>query len=268
MVLERIQNLVEKGTPGFLLSPFWVLFTFVICPIVSRNLPRVGDWYKKQSAEKRLDWDARVSASLHSAICFAVNAYAMCADKDYSFKDLYSHSELVSKSLDFSLGYFWSDLIVCYRLRNYYGSMSTVYYTHHFVSIFGLTQSKWDGGMWLCSFRLLSELSTPFMNINFMLELLNLKDSKIHKINQELIFWSFAVCRPLCIPLFYYCSWHHVSTGQIWKASAELLFVWVVCGLVLDVLNTVWFCLMSAEYIKKKMEVFSSPSKAQMKKAS
>ena len=25
MVIERIQNLVEKGTPGFLLSPFWVV---------------------------------------------------------------------------------------------------------------------------------------------------------------------------------------------------------------------------------------------------
>ena len=58
----------------------------------------------------------------------------------------FSHSELVSKGLDFSLGYFWSDLVVCYVLRNYYGSMSTVYYTHHLVSIFGLTQSKWDGG--------------------------------------------------------------------------------------------------------------------------
>ena len=115
--------------------------------------------------------------------------------------------------------------------------------------------------MWLCSFRLLSELSTPFMNINFMLELLNLKDSKIHKINQELIFWSFAVCRPLCIPLFYYCSWHHVSTGQIWKASAELLFVWVVCGLVLDVLNTVWFCLMSAGSIIRSTFQFSARRK-------
>lgn len=262
-MIERFQALINKGTTGFYLGAVWMAFTFVLCPIISTKfLPqKISKWYEDQPADKKLDWDARVGASLHSAIVFVITFYAIFFEEGYTYTNLQSHSDLVSNTLDFSLGYFWSDIIVCFCLRNYYGGITYMYYLHHVVCIVGLTQAKWDGAMWLVSFRLLSELSTPFMNINFMLELCKLKDSQIYKVNQEVIFWTFLACRPACIPIFYYFSWHHIKSGEFWNCPGEMIFVWIVCGLALDTLNTVWFKLMLTEYIQRKRQKTSNPSK-------
>merc|ERR1719402_2081035 len=94
--------------------------------------------------------------------------------------------------------------------------------------------------MWFTALRLCTELSTPFVNINFMLTLFKMEDTMIHTINRHISFWTFMVCRPSLMPMFWYYTILHMISGDFWRIELPTQFVWVVAGLGLDILNIIW----------------------------
>ena len=55
--------------------------------------------------------------------------------------------------------------------------------------------------MWIIAFRLLTELSNPFMNIRILLDMMNIpKTSDISRLNGKVFATVFVLTRPLMIP--------------------------------------------------------------------
>ena len=82
--------------------------------------------------------------------------------------NIFSKSDLAKWGLEFSTGYFLSDCIVLYKLKEYYAKDTILYVGHHIVSIFGLTQTIKGGGKKNC-FKL------PYVQVYFLLILRHAK---------------------------------------------------------------------------------------------
>ena len=98
-------------------------------------------------------------------------------------------------------------------------------------------------GMWFCAFRLLTEISNPFMNIRILLDMMNVKkNSYIARLNGKFFLSSFVLTRPPMIPAFWGATIYHLikNSEQLWQFDAASLFFWVVSGLALDYLNVIW----------------------------
>lgn len=228
-------------SPGLRHSIPWTIFTFIILPSIWRYLPSIDKWYNQQDREKQIDWNARTSAAIHAALIFSISFYVILFDENFTYTDIRSKSALGKWMIELSTGYFLSDCIVLYKLRKYYANDTPAYLVHHIVSIFGLTQTlKGGAALWFTILRLCTELSTPFMNINFMLTLFNLEGTKWFNLNRHISFWTFLLCRPCLMPIFWSCTFTHIISGEFWEIEIPTICVWLIGGGGLDVLNLIW----------------------------
>lgn len=235
--------------PALKLAIPWTILTWVIFPSIWRFFPTVDRWYRAQDYEKRVDWNARATATLHAAAIFLLSFGAIVAEPEFTWRDVFSSSRLAEWSLSFSTGYFISDCIVLHQLRKYYGGDTIAYAGHHFVSIWGLTQTlKGQAAVWFTCLRLCTELSTPFVNLTFMMMLFKMENTRISNINRHCGFWAFMVCRPCLMPIFWYCTLVHVFSGDFWAVEGMTQVIWVVAGVGLDALNLIWMKKIIKEY--------------------
>ena len=108
--------------------------------------------------------------------------------------------------------------------------------------------------MWFCAFRLLTEISNPFMNIRILLDMMDVKkNSYIARLNGKFFLSSFVLTRPPMIPAFWGATIYHLfkNSEQLWHFDAPSLFFWVVSGLALDYLNVIWLIkIRKGEHLK------------------
>lgn len=50
---------------------------------------RLRKWYEKEDWEKKLDWDARATATLHAALIFLLCFFAIITDSDFVGSNIY-----------------------------------------------------------------------------------------------------------------------------------------------------------------------------------
>jgi hypothetical protein len=201
----------------------------------------VDKWYRQQEREKQIDWNSRTSAAIHAGLIFIISFYVIVFDDNFTYTDIRSRSSLAEWMIELSTGYFFSDLIILYKLRKYYGNDTVAYLGHHIVSVFGLSQTlKGGAALWFTVLRLCTELSTPFMNFNFMMTIFKMEDTSLFNLNRHISFWTFMVCRPCLMPVFWYCTIGHIMSGEFWEIEGATQAVWIVAGAGLDCLNLVW----------------------------
>ena len=108
--------------------------------------------------------------------------------------------------------------------------------------------------MWFCAFRLLTEISNPFMNIRILLDMMDVKkNSYIARLNGKFFLSSFVLTRPPMIPAFWGATIYHLfkNSEQLWQFDLPSLFFWVVSGLALDYLNVIWLIkIRKGEHLK------------------
>jgi len=237
--MDYLSRTVSAFVPCVAAAIGWTILTWIITPIVWRMSPLSGV-YAKQSSEGKLDLNARITAALHAAIVFVMSAYVIAIDEQFDWRDVYTYSPIAKYCLTLSGGYFLSDMIVCVKLQHYYPEAS-MYMIHHIVSICGIVLSlKEQGAMWFVCCRLLTELSTPFVNLRFMLILIEQSKSALYIINEHVAFWCFIVSRPMLSPFFWYCTMTHWNNPKFWSMDPLLLTFWLVSATGLDILNSLW----------------------------
>lgn len=244
-------SFMEIIGPIVLFASCWTLLTFVILPNIWKHFPGVFQWYSKQNDDQKLDWDCRTTAIIHSSIIFILCFFLILFDENFTYTEIYSKTDNAILCLQFSTGYFLSDMVVLHKLQKYYGIATLGYLGHHIVSILGITQTISGGaGAWFTALRLCTELSTPFVNLGFMFDQCKLEGTKIYAINRHIGFWSFILCRPVMIPVFWYCTSLHFSTGDFWEIEKGTQWLWIITGVTLDVLNIIWTNALYLEYKK------------------
>jgi len=220
----------------------FIFFSFFLLDFIWKLITPIGEWYSKQDRETQLGWNGTCIAVLHAVVASYSAVKSVFYEENPKFSDLFSPSETTEWQLGFTGGYFLNDitiLLIQTKAENRAGFIG-----HHVFSLFGCAlglRNKY--GMWIIAFRLLTELSNPFMNIRILLDMMNIpKTSDISRLNGKVFVTVFVLTRPLMIPVFWGATYYHAmyNGDELWKFDYPSLFFWCVSGIALDYLNVIW----------------------------
>jgi len=220
---------------------FCLIHATLLYPLMS-YVPVVGEWYRRQERTARMGFNATTIACIHATIASSSALRAMLTEGTLNFFDLYSPSPITKWQLGFTGGYFMHDTaVLLYHTR---AENRLAFIGHHLFSLFGVALGlRNDYGMWFIAFRLLTEISNPFMNMRGLLEMMGTKKSApFSRFNGKLFVASFVLTRPPMLPLFWGGSLYHLvkNSKQLFTFDWPSLSFWIISGVALDYLNVIW----------------------------
>ncbi|XP_078571533.1 TLC domain-containing protein 4-B-like [Branchiostoma floridae x Branchiostoma japonicum] len=90
---------------------------------------------------------------------------------------------------------------------------------------------------------LLTELSTPFVNMRLILHTLGHRHSLLYKVNGVAMLVVFFLCRVVTVPI-QFGALRHMKTGEVYKLGTGALINISVLTPIMCVLNIFWFIKM------------------------
>jgi len=235
-------------TPAFVASFIVTLLCpFVVCPLLFPVLiPRYNSL-----GETKSHFNTLLSSTIHAVIASSLTIYIL-AFGVLGTNRVFSKSPLGFTLMQISLGYFVADMFVCLQdplLRKDIGSMF-----HHLAGIIGIGLGLYHQG-WFAFFivyRIISELSTPFVNLRWVFYELGppYKDSFWYYFASFGMVVTFFLCRILVIPWHWYEVLVTISHPSALIAPL-ILRVWTCINYIMfDVLNLYWFGKMIRRLVK------------------
>lgn len=199
--------------------------------------------YSSLTKTQRIEWKNRGMSSVHAIFISVMSVYLVF------FSDLFSdnrldgliiwrRSNLSTFSLGVSAGYFITDLTMMIWAYPILGGKEYVF--HHSLAVISVAYSMFsgEGHLYTCMV-LISEATTPVVNLRWFLDTAGLKRSKAYLINGALLFLGWLVARIL---LFFYLFHHvHRHIEQVKQMDIYGYFLVFVVPSSLAIMNTVWF---------------------------
>lgn len=199
--------------------------------------------YAGLSKSQQVEWNNRSISMVHAIFVTAMSLYlAFCSDlfsdDQLSGLVIMRSSTLSTSVLGVSVGYFLTDLAMILWFYPSLGGME--YLVHHLLSLAAVTYAMLTGeGQLYVYMVLLSEATTPGINLRWYLDVAGLKKSKVYLINGFMMVLVWLVARIL---LFIYLFYHiYVHRDQVEQVSSFGIFLLCVVPVVLAVMNLVWF---------------------------
>lgn len=199
--------------------------------------------YSSLSRMQQLEWNNRAISTLHAVFITIVSLYlTFCSDlfADSQQQDLviFRHSSFSTFILGVSVGYFISDIGMIFWFYPSLGGME--YVLHHFLSMSGLIYAVSTGSGQVYAYMILvSETTTPGINLRWYLDVAGLKRTKAYVVNGVAIFFTWLVARIiLFLYLFYHVILHYDEIVQLPSVG---FFLIIVGPVVLAFLNLMWF---------------------------
>ncbi|XP_047060350.1 TLC domain-containing protein 4-like [Lolium rigidum] len=245
--LYKAESLVKE----YLLADSYVSYTAVlggilICKMVYDITHLVSSFYYKSYASltkaQKLEWNNRGISTVHAIFITYMSVYLVF------FSHLFSdhldgpitsrNSNLSNFTLGVSVGYFITDIAMIFWVYPSLGGME--YVLHHILSLISIVYSIYSGEGQLYTYMvLISEATTPGINLRWFLDTAGLKKSKAYLVNGVWMVVAWLVARILLfIYLFYHIYFHYDQVMQMKTFSCLLVFG---VPTVLLIMNTVWF---------------------------
>ncbi|KAI5067993.1 hypothetical protein GOP47_0016338 [Adiantum capillus-veneris] len=199
--------------------------------------------YTRLSKSQKIEWDNRGFSTAHAIAISAASAYFVFISD--LFKDDAPYGPIVFRNsvssqvvLGISGGYFISDLAMILWFYPNLGGKE--YVIHHLLSMLSLNLSFFNGeGSFYVYMVLLSEVTTPFVNMRWYLSSAGMKKSKAYAINGVLLFFGWMIARVL---LFMYLIIHlYVHFDQVRQLSKGSYYCVLIVPPCLASMNIVWF---------------------------
>ncbi|XP_062105700.1 uncharacterized protein LOC133817253 [Humulus lupulus] len=199
--------------------------------------------YSSLSKLQRTEWNNRAMSTVHAVFITIMSLYLVFWSDLYSDDQLTGPVTLQSSPvstfvLGVSVGYFLADLGMIFWFYPDLGGLE--YVVHHLLSVVSVAYTMLTGEAQLYTYMvLISETTTPGINLRWYLDIAGMKRSKAYVINGVVIFFSWLVARILLfIYLFYHIYLHYEQVRQIQSFG---LFLVAVVPLVLAMMNLMWF---------------------------
>lgn len=165
--------------------------------------------YSSLTKIQRTEWNNRGISTIHAIFIAAVSVYFvflsdLYSDHQHTGVVTFRSSALSTFALGVSVGYFISDLaMICWL----YPSLGGIEYViHHSLSGVAVAYAMFSGEGQLYTFMvLISEVTTPEINLRWYLDTAGLKKSIAYLINGVVIFFGWLVARIL---VFFYMFYH------------------------------------------------------------
>ncbi|CAF0799324.1 unnamed protein product [Didymodactylos carnosus] len=179
----------------------------------------------------------------------------MIADRGLEANPLLYKSYLLKTNLAIVIGYLSADTTIGLIHYKKVGDPFTI--THHLVSIYAFAYVlTLDVMPYFANFRLLAELSTPFVNMRWFLDTLKFsKTSTPFVINGLVMTLLFFFVRIVAMPIYWY-KVYVVAIQPMWVHMGHFRFVLISVCSVLDIINIYWFSKMLRGCIKILQTIF------------
>ncbi|KAH9627394.1 hypothetical protein KSS87_001233 [Heliosperma pusillum] len=271
MAIKSYQNQAENLVKNHLLADPLIPYTaiiagIVICKVIYDLSQLFSALYFKSYAGlnriQRIEWNNRGMSTVHALYIAAMSLYFvywsdLYADNQTNTAVTFRNSTLSTFTLgvdDFharncsrlplgfrpnvSVGYFLSDLAMILWLYPSLGGVE--YVVHHSLSGIAVAYAMFSGEGQLYTFMvLISEVTTPEINMRWFLDTVGLKRSNAYLINGIVIFLAWLVARIL---LFVYMFFHvYLHYDQVIEMHAFGYFLVFVVPSVLAAMNLMWF---------------------------
>ncbi|GLJ40400.1 hypothetical protein SUGI_0831950 [Cryptomeria japonica] len=219
----------------------------LMCRIFYNASKMITPWYfkgyYKLSRTEQVEWSNRVISTAHAILVSVVSLYLLYFS-DIFYDNVQDGPVTLRKTLfstfilGVSTGYFLSDLGM---IIWFYPSLGGIEYVmHHLLSMTAIALSLFSGhGQIYIYLVLLSESTTPSINLRWYLDTAGLKNSKVYVINGVAMFFGWLAARIfLFIYFFIHMYLHYDEVKLIFPAGFYFLFV---APPILALMNILWF---------------------------
>ncbi|XP_020537746.1 TLC domain-containing protein 4 isoform X2 [Jatropha curcas] len=198
--------------------------------------------YSNLTKMQRIEWNNRAISTLHAIFITVISLYLVFCSKLFSDSHAglitFQSSSLSTFALGVSVGYFIADLGMIIWFYPSLGGME--YVIHHLLSMIAVAYAMLTSEGQLYTYMvLISETTTPGINLRWYLDIAGLKRSRAYLINGVVIFLAWLVARILLfIYLFYHVYLHYDQVKQMHKFGILLA---LIVPVVLSAMNLIWF---------------------------
>ncbi|KAF5728735.1 transmembrane protein 56-B-like isoform X1 [Tripterygium wilfordii] len=252
MAFKSYQNQAEVLVKNYLFADPFIPYTSILgglfaCKVVYDLTQLISTFYIKTYSSltkiQRIEWNNRGTSTVHAIFITAMSLYFvfwsdLFSDKQQSGLITFRSSPLSAFGLGVSVGYFFADLGMIFWLYPSLGGME--YVIHHSLSGISVAYSMFSGEGQLYTYMvLISEVTTPEINMRWYLDTAGMKRSNAYLINGVLIFFLWLIARILLfVYLFNHVYRHYDQVMQLHIMGYFLVFV---VPTALAILNLMWF---------------------------
>ncbi|XP_049735670.1 TLC domain-containing protein 4-like [Elephas maximus indicus] len=241
-----MDTITKLGTIFASFVVFQLLFHFVS----SWFSAKISPGFNSLSCEKKIEWNSRVVSTCHSLVVGIFSLYNCFFDEAAIADPLWGDSVLANVNIAVTSGYLISDLLLLIFYWRAIGDK--LFVIHHFTVLYAYQFVLKEGVLaYIASFRLVAELSSPFVNQRWFFEALKYpKFSKANVINGVLMTVVFFIVRIAVIPPLYYFIYSVYGSEPYIRLGLLIQCSWVGSCVVLDVMNIMWMIKITRGCIK------------------
>lgn len=252
IAIKSYQNQAGVLVKNYLLADPFIPYTSVLagiffCKLVYDLTQLLSNFYIKNFASltkiQQIEWNNRGISTIHAIFITIMSLYFvfwsdLFSDQRLAGSITFRSSPLSNFALGVSVGYFIADLGMILWLYPSLGGIE--YVIHHSLSGIAVSYSMFSGEGQLYTYMILiSEITTPEINIRWYLDIGGMKRSIAYLINGVVIFFAWLVARILMFGyMFYHVYLHYDQVIQMHIFGYLLV---MVVPSVLAIMNLMWF---------------------------
>lgn len=252
MAIKSYQNQAGVLVKSYLLADPFLPYTSVLggiffCKLVYDLTQFLSTYYFKNYVSltkiQQTEWNNRGISTVHAIFITIMSLYFVFWSDLFSDQRLagfitFRSSPLSTFALGVSVGYFVADLAMILWLYPSLGGVE--YVVHHSLSGIAVSYSMFSGEGQLYTFMILiSEITTPEINIRWYLDTGGMKRSIAYLINGVVIFFLWLAARIL---LFGYVFYHvYLHYHQVIQMHIFGYLLVMLVPSVLAIMNLMWF---------------------------
>ncbi|XP_078091049.1 TLC domain-containing protein 4-B isoform X1 [Mustelus asterias] len=213
----------------------------VLFHIITPRLSTLLSWgYKNLSQEQKTEWDSRCVSTIHAVVVGGLALYILWFDDPVNRDHIWGDPKLVKVNIAIASGYLINDLLLL--LRHWKTLGDRFFISHHLAALYAYQYVLARGLLpYFANFRLIAELSTPFVNQRWFFEVLQFpRSTRLVVLNGVAMSVSFFLVRIAVIPSYYLKVASTFGTAAFHRLGLGPQCAWIISSVVLDILNTIW----------------------------
>lgn len=215
---------------------FQALFS-VASPLLSSA---ITPGYGRLPHIKLTEWNSRLVSTVHALIVGLFCLYILRFDDAVNANPVWGDPNLVKLNVAITCGYLLYDLVLLACNWNTMGD--SFFVCHHLAALYAYGYVLTRGVLpYFANFRLISELSTPFVNQRWFFEALKYPRShQLVVLNGIAMAVVFFLVRIAVMPSYWVSVFATFGTPDFERLGFGAQVAWITSCIALDILNTVW----------------------------
>ncbi|KAI1886797.1 hypothetical protein AGOR_G00199510 [Albula goreensis] len=226
----------EWGVVAGSFAGFQLLFSMAS----PRLSPFLASGFNRVAPDKHTEWNSRLVSTVHALIVGLFCLYILWFDDAVNADPVWGDPRLVKVNVAITCGYLLYDLLL---LACHWRTLGDSFFVcHHLAALYAYGYVLSRGVLpYFANFRLISELSTPFVNQRWFFEALSYpRSGNLVVANGVAMTVAFFLVRIAVIPTYYLKVAATFGTPAFTRLGLGPQVAWLLSSVSLDILNLVW----------------------------